>query len=100
MYLKKKTIICIALCIWIVLMAVGYAIFSEQLTINGTSHIDSRWDIRITNITTSDIVGDATEKTAPSYTNTTARLHVSLINPTDSITYNITVKNNGHLMLE
>ena len=97
MYLKKKTIICIVLCIWIVLMAVVFAIYQERLTITGTTHIDSNWDVRITNISYSDIVGDATEKTAPSYTNTTARLHVSLINPTDSITYNITVKNNGTL---
>ena len=97
MYINKKAIICIVLCIWIVFMAVGFAIYSEQLTITGTSHVDSRWDLRITNITTSDIVGDATEKAAPSYTNTTARLKVSLINPTDSITYNIKIKNLGNL---
>ena len=97
MYINKKKIVCIVLCIWIVFMALGFAISQEQLTITGTTHIDSNWDIRITNITTSDIVGDATEKTAPSYTNTTARLQVSLINPTDSITYNIKIKNLGTL---
>lgn len=78
-------------------MAVGFALFQERLTITGTSHIDSRWEIKITEITTSDIVGDATEKAAPSYTDTTARLKVSLINPTDSITYNIKIKNVGTL---
>ena len=64
MYINKKKIVCIVLCIWIVFMAVGFAIFQEQLTITGTSHVDSRWEIKITNISTSDIVGDATEKTA------------------------------------
>ena len=97
MYLNKKTVICILMCVWVVLMAVGYAIFQERLTITGTGHIDSNCQIEIVDVTESDIVGDAKDKVVPSYTGTTAKFKVSLINPTDSITYNIKIKNLGTL---
>ena len=99
MYLNKnkKIILTTIIAIIIPLMAVGYAILNQTLVISGTSHVDSNWQIEIINITESDIVGDATDKVAPSYTATTARFRVSLINPTDSITYNIKIKNLGNL---
>ena len=95
--MKKKRIIILMLAILVPLMAVGYAALQQRLIISGTSHVDSNWQVEIINITESDIVGDATDKVAPSYTATTARFRVSLINPTDSITYNIKIKNLGTL---
>ena len=50
MYTNKKPIIMAVLCALIVVMAIGFALLSQNLTITGTSHIDSNWNIRITNI--------------------------------------------------
>ena len=38
------------LCMILVIMGVGYAAFSSQLKISGTSNITSNWNVKITNI--------------------------------------------------
>ena len=81
------------------LMVVGYAAFSTQLNINGTSNISSNWDIRITNIT-SDLHGGATNATEPTYDNEnglTASFSTNLVSPGDYAEYTVTVRNNGDI---
>lgn len=94
---NKKTIISIALCIGIFFMAVGYSILMTQLKINGSANITSTWDIRITGISNGTSVGSAYNIEEPSFTDTTAKFNVSLVNPGDSMTYTVTIKNNGTL---
>ena len=93
---KKKILIGI-LSVLVCIMAVGYALLAQELTINGRASIDSTWKVEITNITSKDVVGDAVNKTDPSYTTTTANFSVGFIQPGDSITYDITVTNKGTL---
>ena len=93
---KKKIMIAI-LCTLVAIMAVGYAMLAQQLNINGRASIDSKWKVEITNITEKDIVGEAISKVAPSYTATTANFSVGLIQPGDSITYDIEISNLGTL---
>ena len=78
-------------------MAVGYALLTQELTINGSASIDSTWKVEITNITSKDVVGGAVNKTDPTYTATTANFSVGLTQPGDSITYDIEVTNKGTL---
>lgn len=92
---NKKAIVILCLCIAVIFMATGYAILMTDLNINGTVNINSTWDIRITNIEDSFTVGSAYNIEEPSYTSTTARFNVSLVNPGDSKTYTVTIKNNG-----
>ena len=94
---NKKTIISIALCIGVFFMAVGYSILMTQLKINGSANITSTWDIRITGISNGTSVGSAYNIEEPSFTDTTAKFNVSLVNPGDSMTYTVTIKNNGTL---
>ena len=94
---NKKKIIMVVLSVLVCVMAVGYALLAQQLNINGRASIDSTWKVEITNITEKDIVGGATSKETPSYTSTTANFSVGLIQPGDSITYDIEVTNNGTL---
>ena len=49
----KKKILIGTLCALIMIMAVGYALLSQQLSINGTANIVSNWQVEITNITES-----------------------------------------------
>ena len=93
---KKKLLIGI-LSLLICIMAVGYALLAQELTINGTASIDSTWKVEITNITSKDVVGDAVNKTDPSYTATNANFSVGFTQPGDSITYDITLTNKGTL---
>ena len=78
-------------------MTTGYALFGQELTIDGASSIDSTWKIEITNIASKNVIGDAVNKVSPSYTATTANFSVGLTQPGDSITYDITVTNKGSL---
>ena len=94
---NKKKIIMVVLSVLVCVMAVGYALLAQELNINGRASIDSTWKVEITNITEKDIVGDATSKEIPSYTSTTANFSVGLIQPGDSITYDIEISNLGTL---
>ena len=93
---KKKILIGI-LSVLVCIMAVGYALLAQELTINGRASIDSTWKVEITNITSKDVVGGTVNKTDPTYTTTTANFSVGLTQPGDSITYDITVTNKGTL---
>lgn len=108
---NRKQIMIGVLSVIVCIMAVGYAYLSQQLTVNGTAHIDSKWDVRISNITAkvNGVAGGTTPTdnainegcsttTAPSgCTGTTASFDASLFQPGDSITYTVTVANYGTL---
>ena len=92
---QKNNLIIGGLCCVLVLMGIGYAAFSSQLKINGTSSISSSWNVLITDITSGSIVGGASNASEPTHTNTTATFSTNLVSPGDSITYTITVENKG-----
>ena len=94
---RKRNIIMVSLLAVLAIMTIGYAAFSTQLEISGTSNIDSRWEIKIIAISAGTPVGTAENAVAPSYTDTTANMNVNLYAPGDSMTYEITIQNNGTL---
>ena len=94
---NNKKIMITVLSVLVVAMAVGYALLAQELTINGTASIDSTWRVEITDISSKEVVGDAVNKTNPTYTATTTNFSVGLTQPGDSITYDITVTNKGTL---
>ncbi len=94
---QRNNLIIAGLCAIVVLMGVGYAAFASQLRINGTSNISSNFNVLITDITSGSIVGGASNATEPTYTNTTATFNTNLVSPGDSITYKITVENQGSI---
>lgn len=91
---KKKNYLIIALFIAIVAMSIGYAALAQVLSIEGTSNIDAKWDIAITDIQVLSQVG-ATDKQLPTHTNTTATFNVDLEYPGSYSIYLITVENKG-----
>ncbi len=94
---KRRKIVIGMLCSVLLLMAVGYAAFAANLNIKGSTNISSSWDVRITNITSKNVVGGASNLENPSYTNLTATFKTNLVSPGDSIEYDITVTNNGNI---
>ena len=99
MYNKKRsrTILLFSLIGVMICMAIGYAAFSANLNITGTSTITSDWDVKITNITSGSIVGKARDIETPQHTETTANFKAGLSAPGDSITYDIKIQNEGNI---
>ena len=94
---KQRNIIIGSLCAVVLLMAVGYATFQTVLNIQGTSNITSSWNVKITNVTSKNIVGTASNNGDPSFEELSATFKTSLQAPGDSIEYDITVTNAGSL---
>lgn len=93
---RKRNYIIAGLCMILLIMVVGYAAFSSQLKISGTSNISSSFLVKITNIEVSNIVGGAKDKSeVTTHTDTTATFGTTLQSPGDSITYDITIENQG-----
>ena len=94
---RQRNYIILGLCSILLIMAAGYAAFRTQLTINGTSNITSDWKVLITDIQSRNVVGRAENAEEPSHTETTATFKTNLYLPGDSITYDVTVENQGSI---
>ena len=89
-----NTIIIGALLIILLVMSVGYAAFAAQLQLNGTATIQGEWDVEITKIEATNVVGTA-EAGVPTNTKTTATFDATLKAPADAVTYTVTIENKG-----
>ena len=94
---KKRNIIIGSLCAVVLLMGVGYAAFQTILNIEGTSNITSNWNVKITGVTTKNIVGTASNNGNPSFTDTSVTFKTDLKSPGDSLEYEVTITNAGTL---
>ena len=106
---KHKNALIGALLAVVFVMAVGYAAFAQQLTINGTAEISSKWDIHFdpsydtTNNAAYSIVhaGGASIGTAPSGTitygtnNQQVTIDAELYQPGDKVTFTLKPTNYG-----
>ena len=91
----QRNYIIIGLCAILVIMGVGYAAFSSQLKITGTSNIDSTWDVQITDIQSEAVSGSPTNEIEPTHDKLSATFHTKLYKPNDTMKYDITVSNLG-----
>ncbi len=104
MNLKTKNALIGGLLAIVFVMAIGYAAFAQQLTINGNAEITSTWDVQIESIAATGQTGtgadvpyaagtaeDGTQKVNA----TQAQFKADLKSPGDSVTYTVTVRNNG-----
>ena len=99
---KHKNVLIGALIAVVLVMAVGYAAFAQQLTINGSAEITSTWDVAY-QTTTTDGVGEAgfsggqTPTGSISYDNGNhnANISATLYQPGDKVTFTLTIVNNG-----
>lgn len=95
--MKKKYIIVTFLIAIVCIMSIGYAAFFAELNITGTSTITSDWDIEITDVTVKTVVGNATKAIEPVVSGTAATFKTDLTSPGDSMTYQVTITNNGNV---
>ncbi len=103
---KHKNILIGVLLAIVLFMAVGYAAFATNLTINGTANISTSWDVHIKSIVPSATAvgtysnGETTYTTAGSIKhevkdNYTAEFSAILLSPSETVTYTVTVENSG-----
>ena len=95
MEIKHKTALIGGLLAVVVLMAVGYAAFSQALIINGSASIDSNWQIRIIDIAASTTGSGVNSGAEVGSDYLSASFNASLTSPGDTVTYTITVENQG-----
>ena len=97
---KNKNILIGGLLAVVFVMAVGYAVFSTTLNINGSATISSEWNVAFdTSVTSGSKTGTATCGTV-TYSNNNATATISnttLVKPTDKCTYTLKVQNLGNL---
>ncbi len=93
----NRNYIIAGLCMILVIMGVGYAAFSSQLKISGTSNIGANFNVRITGIQSTVQSGQASDAQTPTHDDTTATFKTNLVLPGDSMKYDITVENQGNI---
>lgn len=96
-------LVAIALVLSVVGISVGFAAMSETLTINGTAEVvPATWKIKFQNLSSANIVGDATVTTAPTIQSDThiGDYAVKLTKPGDSISYDFEITNAGSIDAE
>ena len=102
---QRNNLIIGGLCAVVVLMGIGYAAFSSQLRISGTSSISSSWNIQITNIETilpsemgmGDDVNDGYNISDPTHTPTSATFNAGFELPNSEIDYIVEISNLGSI---
>jgi len=95
-FFKNKNNIIIGLCAILILMVVGFAAFSQRLEIGDTTVTNSDWNVYIKSAVAGTPVGDATGS-AQVVDRASAKLTANLSSPGDSVTYTITVANDGNI---
>ena len=93
---QKQRIIIGTLCAVIIGLAIGYAVLSQQLSINGTGGIASDFNILFTNIEEGTMNG-ATTINKQITNSTTAAFTIDLEKPSSNGEYLITVENRGNI---
>ena len=94
---RQRNYIFLGLFSILLVIAAGYAVFRTQLNINGTSNITNEFKVLITDIQSRNVIGRAENAEEPSHTETTATFKTNLYLPGDSITYDVTVENQGSI---
>ena len=91
---RNSNIIIITLIIASLLMAIGFATFATQLTVDGTVEIVGEWNVKITNIEAIQ-VSSGCDSGTPEFTDTSVTFNAKLLKPGDIITYRVTIQNAG-----
>lgn len=91
-----KVVAVIALLVAVIGLTIGYAAYTETLTIDGSAKVTpATWDVKFKNLGTTEKTGDATS-TDPTLTDTTISGFVATLTmPGDSVKYKFDIANDG-----
>ena len=92
--MKNKNLIIVIFLIAISMMSIAYSSFVTSIKLNTKSTISGEWNIKIIKVEVKDKSNEADPGTL-NFTDTTATFDAKLNKPSDFITYEITIKNQG-----
>lgn len=96
---KARILAIVAVFVALIAVGIGFATFSQQLTIAGTADVKaSKWEIKFSNLREVSLTGEAEEVTAPTINNddtTISDYKVNLKVPGDTAVYTFDVVNGG-----
>ncbi len=98
--MKNKNALIGGLLAVVLIMAVGYAVFSTNLTINSSASVTSTWKVLFDNTATSGTATGSASCGTITYSNSDMTATISnttLTKPGDKCTYSLTIKNTGTL---
>jgi len=91
-----RAVAIIALCFSVIGLSIGFAAFSQILTVNGTGTLKGNdWKIIFADLQTPTTVGETTTTANIDMAGTTLAFDVELVFPGDKATYEFKVKNTG-----
>lgn len=90
---SKKNYLIIALVVILLCLAIGYAAFSANLTINGTAKGTGTWDVKFVSAT----INEDGHGNAPTVTDNTISVDVELGYPGDGCTVTANIQNAGNI---
>lgn len=96
---SKKNYIAIVLVVLLLALAVGYAAFSQTLTISGTANASGKWDVKFTTATISQsiVTGAGTNTATPSTDGKSITVTVNLATPGDGANIHTVITNAGNV---
>ncbi len=96
---QAKILAVIAITLAIGGLSIGFAAFSQTLTINGSATVQaSNWDVHFQSISGPTLTGTATQVTAPTVdasTTVISAYDVTFVTPGDSVSYDAVIINDG-----
>lgn len=93
---NKRKILTIAVIVVVFVMTLGYAALSQRMDIDGVAVIDRSWIIKITDVAVSVTNDGEDNGTTP--VGTTVTMHSTLPNSNSTVTYKITLENQGNIV--
>lgn len=96
---KIKNLALLLLAIALISMTIAYAVVAQRLDIkSNTTVTSSTWNIKFANLQRTSLVGNATEVTTPTLTDTLIRnINLNLKTPGDQVTYTFDIVNSGDI---
>lgn len=98
---QKLNLIVGLICLFFVLtLSIGYAYLSQNLGIDGRIVVQSKKDIRITNITNFTSQNGGYDRYNPTYTPDSITTNIVLPNLNSQVSYTVTIVNNGSVAMD
>lgn len=89
-------LVVVVLAVAVLVMSVGFAVFSTNLSINGTAQVSSSsWQVEFDESSYEETVGSVSPTSDPTINTTSMTYQVTLAKPTDFYEFTIDVKNLG-----
>ena len=91
--MRKQTLLLLMISIFIGLISVSYAAFSENMLIDGEAIVRAPADIRVTDLRVNNLSNSGFETYNSKYSKEATNTYVTLPNGNSSVTYDVTVTN-------